>query len=109
HFQYAADSRARKFAVKPGATTEERIYLGPFELYRKRVNGQLELERESLHISDGTGRICIVETKTIHESAPVQDPAPVWRYQLGNHLGTATTEVTQAGEIISHEEFHAYG
>src|SRR5690606_18739046 len=56
YFQYAGGIRARKFTEKPGSTTEERIYLGPFEIYRKRINGNLDLERESLHVSDGTGQ-----------------------------------------------------
>jgi len=108
YFQYAGGSRSRKFTQSPGSTTEERVYLGNFEVYRKRVAGTLELERETLHISDGTGRICMVETKTVDAGTPVAVPA-VWRYQLGNHLGSATTEVTNTGAIISHEEYHPYG
>nr|WP_255215669.1 RHS repeat-associated core domain-containing protein [Pseudenhygromyxa sp. WMMC2535] len=109
HFQYAGSSRARKYTQHAGATTEERIYLGPFELYRKRVNGDLDLERESLHVSDGTGRICLIETKTISDGAAIQDPLPIWRYQLGNHLGSAAIELTRAGQVISYEEYHPYG
>ncbi|NJL73234.1 MAG: hypothetical protein HC888_17690 [Candidatus Competibacteraceae bacterium] len=109
YFQYAGGIRARKFTEKSGSTTEERIYLGPFEIYRKRINGALDLERESLHVSDGSGRICIVETKTVADQAPVQNATPVWRYQLSNHLGSAATEVTQDGSIISYEEYHPYG
>ncbi|PRQ02640.1 RHS repeat protein [Enhygromyxa salina] len=39
YFQYAGGQRVRKYVEHAGATTEERIYLGSFELYRKRVNG----------------------------------------------------------------------
>ncbi|NVB39974.1 toxin [Pseudenhygromyxa sp. WMMC2535] len=109
HFQYAGGSRARKYTQHAGATSEERIYLGPFELYRKRVNGDLDLERESLHVSDGTGRICLIETKTVSDGATIQDPLPIWRYQLGNHLGSAAIELTRAGQVISYEEYHPYG
>ena len=109
YFQYAGGIRSRKYTEKPGSTTEERIYLGPFEIYRKRVNGVVDLERESLHVSDGSGRICLVETKTVDDGAPVGNPSAIWRYQLGNHLGSATTEVTQEGAIISREEYHPYG
>jgi hypothetical protein len=35
------------------ATVEERLYVGDFELYRKRVAGALTLERETLHLLDG--------------------------------------------------------
>ena len=109
YFQYAGSSRSCKYTEKQGSVTEERIYLGPFEIYRKRINGTLDLERETLHISDDTGRICMVETKTVADASPVQQPIAVWRYQLSNYLGTATTEVTRDGDIISHEEYHPYG
>jgi RHS repeat-associated protein len=108
YFQYAGGIRSRKYVEKSGATTEERIYLGPWEIYRKRISGDLDLERESLHISDGSGRICIIETKTFDEEV-ISTPPPVWRYQLSNHLGSAATEVTQEGDIITYEEYHPYG
>jgi RHS repeat-associated protein len=108
YFQYAGGIRSRKYTEKSGSTTE-RIYLGPFEIYRKRVNDTVALERESLHVSDGSGRICLIEIKTIDEGEPVDSPSATWRYQLGNHLGSATTEVTQDGAIISREEYHPYG
>jgi RHS repeat-associated protein len=109
-FQYAGGMRSRKYTQKgDSVTTEERIYLGAFEIYRKRISGDLDLERESLHISDGTGRICIVETKTVEDEEPVSSPVGIWRYQLGNHLGSAATEVDESGEVISYEEYHPYG
>ncbi|NJK31964.1 MAG: hypothetical protein HC927_05835, partial [Deltaproteobacteria bacterium] len=109
YFQYAGGIRSRKYVEKTGTTTEERIYLGSFELYRKRINGVVDLERESLHISDGTGRICLIETKTVDNGTAVTTPTAIWRYQLSNHLGSAATEVTQDGAIISYEEYHPYG
>ncbi|PRQ08098.1 SpvB/TcaC N-terminal domain-containing protein [Enhygromyxa salina] len=109
YFQYAGGMRSRKYVEKSGATTEERIYLGPFEIYRKRISGTLDLERESLHISDDTGRICIIETKTVDGGSAVGSPTGIWRYQLSNHLGSAVTEVDGSGAVISYEEYHPYG
>ena len=109
HFQYAGGNRTRKYVEKFGTTTEERIYLGNFEIYRKRINDDIDIERESLHISDGTGRILLIETKTIDEGDAVTTPVGIWRYQLSNHLGSASTEITEGGDVISHEEFHPYG
>ncbi|PRQ06643.1 tRNA(Glu)-specific nuclease WapA precursor [Enhygromyxa salina] len=111
YFQYAGGIRSRKFTEKQGSTTEERIYLGPFEIYRKRkrINGTLDLERESLHISDGSGRICIVETKHVDDGVPDMGALAIWRYQLSNHLGSAATEVDGNGAVISYEEYHPYG
>ncbi len=108
YFQYAGGNRSRKYVEKPSSTTEERIYLGNFEIYRKRVSSTITVERESLHISDGTGRILLIETKTI-DSGPVTPPTVIWRYQLSNHIGSAATEITDDGDIISYEEYHPYG
>jgi RHS repeat-associated protein len=109
YFQYAGGNRSRKYVEKPLSTTEERIYLGSFEIYRKRVSGTISVERESLHISDGTGRILLIETKTIDGGTPVTTPTGIWRYQLSNHIGSASTEITDEGDIISYEEYHPYG
>src|SRR5690554_5133121 len=109
YFQYAGGQRIRKYVEHSGGTTEERIYLGSFELYRKRLNGVLKEEWESLHISDDTGRIVLVETHTVDDGTPVGSPTGIWRFQLSNHLGSAATEVTETGAIISYEEYHPYG
>ena len=34
---------------------------------------------------------------------------PVQRYQLGNHLGSASLELDEDGGLISYEEYHPYG
>ncbi|KIG12149.1 insecticidal toxin complex protein [Enhygromyxa salina] len=109
YFQYAGGMRSRKYVEKSGATTEERICLGPFEIYRKRISGTLDLERESIHISDDTGRICIIETKTVDGGSAIGSPTGIWRYQLSNHLGSTATEVDGSGAVISYEEYHPYG
>src|SRR5205823_500024 len=36
-------------------------------------------------------------------------PAPLLRYQLGNHLGSASVELALDGALISYEEYHPYG
>ena len=109
YFQYAGGVRVRKYVEHSGSTTEERIYLGPFELYRKHVSSVLKEEWESLHISDDTGRIVLVETHTVDNGSTVGSPAGIWRFQLSNHLGSAATEVTETGDVISYEEYHPYG
>src|SRR5690606_18406353 len=76
---------------------------------RKRVNGTLKEEWESLHVSDDTGRIVLVETHTVDDGNTVGSPAGIWRFQLSNHLGSAATEVTETGAVISYEEYHPYG
>jgi RHS repeat-associated protein len=93
------------------AIKEERIYLAGFEIYRE-YSGDGEtvtLERETLHIMDGKQRIALVETKTVADQSPIPDPQPLFRYQFGNHLGSASLELDDASEIISYEEYFPYG
>ena len=88
---------------------EERIYLGGYEVYRKRQGGVLQLERQTLHVMDDKQRIALVETKTIDDRTPTPDPRPLTRYQFGNHLGSASLELDDQAQIISYEEYTPYG
>jgi RHS repeat-associated protein len=88
----------------------ERIYLGGFEIYREfKSNGNdIKLERETLHVMDDKQRIALVETKTI--TNPNDDsPTQLIRFQFGNHLGSASLELNDQGDVISYEEYYPYG
>ncbi|MEZ4429004.1 MAG: RHS repeat-associated core domain-containing protein, partial [Nannocystaceae bacterium] len=106
--------RVRKVHVNQAETTsKERLYLGPWETYRERTIDPLpvvlEEERETLHVSDGTRRMCLIETKTVTGGSAVGTPVAILRYQYDNHLGTATVELDGSADVISYEEFHPYG
>jgi RHS repeat-associated protein len=97
-----------------GAITKQRLYIGPFELYREYSStGAVTLERQSLHVSDGNTRICLVETTTVDTSAPSGAPGavptPALRYQLVNLIGSAVVELDESAAVISFEEFFPYG
>ena len=108
----AGGQRVRKVTERQNETLmKERIYLGGFEIYRE-YNGSNEdctLERETLHIMDDKQRIALVETKTIDAANAGELNASVIRYQLGNHLGSASLELDRDGAMISYEEYHPYG
>ncbi|MDO8948377.1 MAG: SpvB/TcaC N-terminal domain-containing protein [Desulfocapsaceae bacterium] len=90
---------------------KERIYLGGFEIYRE-YNGDgttCTLERETLHVMDDKQRIGLVETKTSGVGHPGESNDPLIRYQLGNHLSSASLELDRDGAVISYEEYHPYG
>jgi YD repeat-containing protein len=109
YFTYdASGQRVRKVWVHNGIT-EERIYLGGFELYRRHESNGIVLERESLHIMDDSRRIAMVETKTIDVNVPNLSAVSRIRYQCSNHLGSATLELDEFGAVISYEEYHPYG
>jgi RHS repeat-associated protein len=103
----AAGQRVRKVTERQnGSRKNERTYLGGFEVYREYGGdgAGVSLERESLHVMDDQQRIALVETRT---DTPV--PEQLIRYQFGNHLGSASLELDDAGQIISYEEYHPYG
>jgi RHS repeat-associated protein len=105
----ARGQRVRK--VWEHGIVEERIYLGGFEIYRKRLTlgGAVDLERETLHVMDDQRRVAMVETKTREGGVALATPVTRWRFQLDNHLGSATLELDQAGNVIGYEEYHPYG
>ncbi|MBL8741007.1 MAG: RHS repeat-associated core domain-containing protein [Myxococcales bacterium] len=110
YFTYGSSGqRVRKVWEETAAIKHERIYLGAYEIFRKRVSGTVNLERQTLHVNDGAQRIAMVETKTIDTSAPGSTGVEMRRFQLGNHLGSTMLEVDETGQIISYEEYHPYG
>ena len=111
YFTYGADGQrvVKRRVSQNGNRIEERIYIGPFEVYREYLNGTLDLERETVHAGDGAGRQCMLETRTVHEGVEVEEPPTTLRYQYGNHLGSAMLELNEAASVISYEEFHPYG
>lgn len=104
-----AGQRVRKITERQNGTRRnERIYLGGFEVYREYAgNGtDVNLERETLHVMDDQQRIALVETRTQGDDG---SPQQLIRYQLSNHLGSASLELDDAGQVISYEEYYSYG
>ncbi|HEX9200978.1 MAG TPA: SpvB/TcaC N-terminal domain-containing protein [Acidobacteriaceae bacterium] len=108
----AGGERLRKTKVSAaGGVMHERFYLGPLEVYREYDNaGTVTLERHTLHVGDDRGRVALVETKTVDASNPGAPlPSFAIRFQLGNHLGSASLELDDAAAVISYEEYYPYG
>lgn len=118
----ASGQRVRKVTERQAAegTTptrmKERIYLGGFEIYREyggdpsTGSGQATtLQRETLHVMDDKQRIALIETKTIDIASPITSHPSLVRYQLGNHLGSASLELDDKAQLISYEEYHPFG
>ncbi len=106
----AGGQRVRKVWDKAPGLKEERIYLGGFEVFRKRDGSSaITLERETLHIMDDKQRIVLVETRTIDTAGNDTAPPQLIRYQHSNHLGSASLELDDQAQIISYEEYTPYG
>ncbi|WP_211450787.1 SpvB/TcaC N-terminal domain-containing protein [Collimonas antrihumi] len=101
--------RVRKVTERQnGSRKSERIYLGDFEIYREfdGTGAGVALERETLHVMDHKQRVALVETRTQGKDG---SPLQLMRYQFGNHLGSASLELDDSGDVISYEEYTPYG
>jgi RHS repeat-associated protein len=109
----ALGERIRKVWEKAPGLTEERIYLGGSEIFRRHAGaigaGSASLERETLHVVDGQQRIALVETRTLDEAGDDPAPARLIRYQFGNHLASVSLELDEDALVISYEEYAPYG
>ena len=99
----------RKVWDKISTLCDERIYLGAYEIFRNSTNGDIDTERQTVHVMDDVRRIAMVETLTIDGGDPVTTPAPRQRYQLSNQIESASVELTEDGAIISYEEYFPFG
>jgi RHS repeat-associated protein len=102
-------ARVRKVIERNGGIKEDRLYLGECEVFRRTTNGAPELERQSLHVMDDERRIARVDTLLVENGAALAQPTQTQRYQLDNHLGSATLELDHAAAMISYEEYHPFG
>jgi len=110
----AEGQRVRKITTRQAAANLtptrklERIYLGPFEIYREydATGAVITLQRETFHGMDGQRRVVMVETRTAGN-----DPAPpqLIRYQYSTHLESAALELDDQASVISYEEYFPYG
>jgi RHS repeat-associated protein len=111
HYVYdATGQRVRKITERQnGKRKDERIYHGGLETYREyEFDGtSVTLERETLHVMDDKQRIALVESRTQGTETGV--PRQLVRYQLGNHLGSASLELDDDAQVISYEEYYPYG
>jgi len=105
----ATGKRVRAVVERSDVCAEERIYLGHFEIYRKRTGGGVKLERQTLHMMDGDKRVAMIETKTVDADHPVFKPASVIRFQHSDHAESSRAETDHEGRIISCEEYHPFG
>ncbi|WP_232442242.1 SpvB/TcaC N-terminal domain-containing protein [Burkholderia ubonensis] len=109
----ASGQRVRKVWEKAPGLTEERIYLGGFEIFRKHSGSigtnTATLERETLHVMDDKQRTALVEMRTLDTAGNDQAPRQLIRYQFGNHLGSVSLELDEQAQIISYEEYAPYG
>ena len=108
YYQYDGQKeRSRKRIIK-GNITEERLYLGGMEIYRRWRGANLLEEIETLHVFVDDQRILMVEDISSTDDRELTADT-LYRYQYSNHLGSVGLELDKEASIISYEEYHPYG
>jgi RHS repeat-associated protein len=114
YYRYdARGQRVRKVTechAKCGETLtvlKSRVYFGMYEQFRRyNPAGEVILERQSLRVMDDTTCLLLAETRTVGDD---KSPQQLLRYQLGNHINSVAIELGANAEIITYEEYGAYG
>jgi RHS repeat-associated protein len=114
-YVYGADGRRvlrqTTRLIQPGLIeVTEQAYFGDAERKRIRRNGELVLERWTLHIGNGEERLALVHRWTRDDLAREVDDIghPRVRYQLSKQR-SAVMELDENGKLISYEEYFPYG
>ncbi len=114
HYAYdAAGHRVRKVSDRQASgggvpsRTRERVYVGPFERFRRFDNGAdtVASERQTLRVLDGEDAVAIVETEIVADGVTLARPEARLRYQMTNHLGSVAIELDTDGAVINYEEY----
>jgi RHS repeat-associated protein len=115
YYTYDAGGQRSRKVIETNGLVKDRKYLGSYEVYTEKQNGDLKLERETLHVMDDKSRIALIETRTDGSDNGADF---LIRYQYSNHLGTSCLELTGtttandnsfATQIISYEEYYPFG
>lgn len=84
---------------------QERLYLGPFEIFRKYDNnGAKNLERQTLTVMAGDETVALIDRRTDDDSSE-----KLIRYQYTNHLGSVCLELDDDAKVLTYEEYYPYG
>jgi RHS repeat-associated protein len=108
---YTYDStgqRIRKVIERGPNLTEERLYLGSVEFFRKE-SASASFERETLHILDNKNRIALVESRVEDTAGTDRAPARLIRYQIATPNGSSAIELDDEAKTLSYEEYSPYG
>lgn len=115
-YTYGADGmRVRKVTTRVvnGGETEitEKVYFGSSERKRLLRGGVVILERWTVHVSDGQGRVALIHrwtTDVQHREVDIDNQVKI-AYQLTTHQNSTAIELDQSGNLISYEEYFPYG
>ena len=89
----------------------EKFYLDGCEIKRITLGGQEMLKRFTSHISDGNNNIALIHAWEKDTLASETDDITKKKihYQLSDHLGSASLELDELGDVITYEEYFPFG
>lgn len=95
---------------------EEKIYQGGVEVKKKYFGNaphgnaqQLRENRSTVHVMDDQKRIALVHYWEVSNDNSITLNTNKTHYQMGNHLGSASMELDDQGQLISYEEYFPFG
>lgn len=112
YYCYAASGQRVRTVTErqAGGRRRDRLSLRGCEVHREYAGDGTTVTgvRETLHVMAAARRVALVETVTVENGRPVAR-VPRARYQLGNHLESATLELDDGARLIGYEEYTPYG
>jgi len=106
----ASGQRVRKVTERggTGSRLKETIYVKNVDIRRKYAGDGMTvtLERQTVHIADGSKKVAEVETRT---QGTDKSPQRLIRYKYSNHIGSACLELDDRARVVSYEEYYPYG
>jgi RHS repeat-associated protein len=109
YYTYDADGVRVRTVVERIGPTEERVYVGTYEISRRKSGATVDEERQTIHLMDDARRVAMVETLTVPAEALAAAPVSRLRYQVANHLNSACVELDDDGRVITYEEYFPFG
>jgi RHS repeat-associated protein len=106
-YLYGADGMRVKKWIRRGSTAaldESTVYIGNLaenHRWAKCGGGENSL----LHVLDGSTRIALIRTGDVHPD----DAGPAIRFELADHLGSASLTLDDTGTWTNREEYFPYG
>lgn len=88
------------------------ISFGHYRLEQRETvdpGGGARLLERSLMVSLALQRDLQLTVRSFDQTLDPDSPAPQWRYQYTTNLASIDLELDQAGQVVSYEEYFAYG
>ena len=115
YYVYGADGlRVRRMTerlVAGQVEVTETTYLDGCEIRRISTAGNPRLLRTTSHITDGAARLATLHQWSMDQTGLETDNIAEKKlhYLVGNHLGSVSLELDEAGDVISYEEYFPFG